>query len=85
MSDSTTASQSPSDLIIWVAAITLSQRESSKMVLTQTLSWRSNCTENEARGAAVVYAQESKPGFSIELITMAKIELPSLHELQSAH
>jgi hypothetical protein len=60
---------------LWVTAIILSQRDQYRTTLSQTVSWRSNCTENEARGAAVAFAMKEKPGMCIELVTVTRIEL----------
>ncbi len=62
---------------IWVVGIVLTRRTADGSELTQTISWRSDVSEDAARGAAVAYAQKTKPGYSIELIVTAQIELPA--------
>jgi hypothetical protein len=72
-----TALDVPACSVIYCVAVLLKRPAYNGIELTQTMSWRSGCTEDEARGAAVAYAFEQKPGFSIDMVTVAKIELPS--------
>ena len=62
---------------VWVVACLLSKHEMHRLALAQTISWQSNCTENEARGRAVAFALESKPGYAVEMATTQWIALTS--------
>lgn len=62
--------------VLWVTAIVLTRRGYGETTISQTVSWKNGCTEDEARGAAVKYALEAKPGFSVDMVTTAKIEIP---------
>ena len=74
--------------VIWITACLLAKTDTTtdspspgKVVVSkaiaQTLSWRSNCNENEARGDAVTFALGAKPGWAVENVTTAKIEIPA--------
>lgn len=66
--------------VVWVVACVLRKIENAGSGLTQsisqTISYRSNCSEDEARGAAVSFALKEKPNHDIALVSTAKIEIP---------
>jgi hypothetical protein len=64
---------------IWFVAIVLQRTTPTTGTdTTQTVSWRADVTEDEAKGSACFYALQVKPGFGIILITTqkAQIEIP---------
>lgn len=75
MSDTETPSQPERGA--WAVALVLKKQQPYGYSLSQSLSWRVNCTKEEAIGAAVTFAQEQKPDFAIELVTSARIDVPS--------
>lgn len=60
---------------IWVVALVLERVECGTVTLSQTVSWRSCDTQDEAVGQAVIVAAKDKPGFAVKMHTVAKIEL----------
>lgn len=58
---------------LWAVSCVLVKNIPSGMSIANTLSWRSDCSENEARGAATKYAAETYPDHSINMVTVAKV------------
>lgn len=56
-----------------ITAIALSKEENGVRRVAQTINWRPCDNEDEARGAAVAYAQQQWPEFAIDLITMVAL------------
>ena len=67
-------------LVIWCVSVVLTKNEyrdgSVLQQIAQSMSWRSGVTEEAARGAAVTYGMEQNPGFSVVMVSAAKIEVP---------
>ena len=66
---------------VWVVALVLERTDGTTATLSQTVSWRSCETQEEALGQAVIFAAKDKPGFGVKLYTVAKIELPNAERL----
>ncbi len=58
---------------LWVVCVLLSQQLSGKLMRTQTISWRGGVSEDEAVGAAIKYAMETRPGYAVEMFTAVDI------------
>lgn len=48
---------------LWVVAVVLQKQEQDKISIIQTISCRTGCTEDEARGHAVGFAMKDRPGY----------------------
>lgn len=62
---------------LWVVACVLVKHTPTGLTFSQSVSWRKNATKNEATGAAVAFALESKPGYAIEMITAMQLDAPN--------
>ena len=64
---------------LWVVCVLLSKHNADHVLQTQTISWRRDVSEDEAKGAAVAYALQTRPGYSVEMITAVDISQPVEH------
>lgn len=58
---------------IWIVACVLTKQAYNGLSISQTISWRSGGTENEAIGQAVQFSKHEKPDYAIEMITPTKV------------
>jgi hypothetical protein len=70
---------------IWVVALVLERIDGCSVMLSQTISWNSCESQNEALGQAILYASKTKAGFAVKMHTIAKIELPNPSRQGIAH
>lgn len=59
---------------VWVVACILTKQDYGTITISQTLSWKRNCTEEEAKGHAIEFALKEKTGFAISHVMAAKVD-----------
>lgn len=63
--------------VLWVIATVLTKATPTGVIFTQTVSWRRNMTEDEARGSAIKFAMGERPGYAVEMVTVTQIPSPN--------